>query len=325
MSTQDKHRLSQDSTNQTGEKSLPSEPLLQPLRPSPRTPPRWIAGNWKMNLTPAASLQFVQDLWKLAPQIWQEAQTPHALEQLLSGELQAVLVPPVLSLAPLQQLNSLSPTPFPLSIWAQNVHWESQGAFTGEISIPMLQSIGIPGSLVGHSERRKLFGETDASAAKRALALLNQNGSALFCVGETLQEREAGQTRSVLTRQIEALFEASHPQNPLLNPSHPWKPGQLLIAYEPVWAIGTGMTASEPQIAEAHAWLASELNRLWTPSKLTSRAPEVPLLYGGSVTPQNLPQILKIPHVQGALVGGASLKPDTFLRLLGIASVIQKT
>jgi triosephosphate isomerase len=167
-------------------------------------------------------------------------------------------------------------------VFAQNVHWALEGAFTGEVSAPMLLELGVKGSIVGHSERRQLFGDTDATVRLRSEAALEAGLSVIACVGETDAEREAGKMRQVLERQVSVL-----PTNE-----------RLVIAYEPVWAIGTGRTAT-PEIAqEAHALIKS--------------LHDAPVLYGGSVKPENAASLLAQPDVDGALVGGASLDATSF-------------
>ncbi len=167
-------------------------------------------------------------------------------------------------------------------VYAQSVHWELEGAFTGEVSAPMLLELGVTGALVGHSERRQYFGETDETVRLRADAALEAGLHVIACVGETEAEREAGATEDVLARQVGAL------------PRHE----RLVVAYEPVWAIGTGKTAT-PEIAqEAHAFVRSLL--------------DAPVLYGGSVKPENAAVLLGQPDVDGALVGGASLELESF-------------
>jgi len=169
-----------------------------------------------------------------------------------------------------------------LTTYAQNVHWEPEGAFTGEISAPMLLELGVTGSLVGHSERRQLFGETDDGVARRTAAALEAGLHVIACVGETLEQREADETEDVLRRQVS-----------VLEPHE-----RLVVAYEPVWAIGTGRTAT-PELAQAaHAFIKSLL--------------DVPVLYGGSVKPDNAAGLFEQPDVGGALVGGASLDVDSF-------------
>ncbi|HSX22978.1 MAG TPA: triose-phosphate isomerase [Gaiellaceae bacterium] len=169
-----------------------------------------------------------------------------------------------------------------LVTYAQNVHWEPEGAFTGEISAPMLLELGVSGSLVGHSERRQYFGETNETVALRARAALDAGLNVIACVGETMQEREAGETEDVLRRQLSVL-EAHD---------------RLVIAYEPVWAIGTGLTATPEMAQDAHAFIKSLL--------------AAPVLYGGSVKAGNAAALFAQPDVDGGLVGGASLDIDAF-------------
>jgi len=179
-----------------------------------------------------------------------------------------------------------------LTTYGQNVHWESEGAFTGEISAPMLLELGVAGALVGHSERRQYFGETDEGVALRTRAALEAGLHVIACVGETLEQREAGETEDVLRRQVSVL----EPHD------------RLVVAYEPVWAIGTGRTAT-PEIAqEAHELIKSLL--------------DVPVLYGGSVKPDNAAGLFAQPDVDGALVGGASLDVDSFRAICETASRI---
>jgi triosephosphate isomerase len=169
-----------------------------------------------------------------------------------------------------------------IAVAAQNVHWEPEGAFTGEVSAPMLRELGVYGAIVGHSERRQFFGETDEGVGRRAKGALEAGLSVIACVGETEAEREAGETEDVLRRQLSVLEAEDN----------------LVVAYEPVWAIGTGKTAT-PEIAqEAHSFIKGLL--------------DVPLLYGGSVKPDNAAELLAQPDVDGALVGGASLDVESF-------------
>jgi triosephosphate isomerase len=224
-----------------------------------------IAGNWKMFKGPAATAEFCIAL--------RERELPPSVD--------VVLCPPFVSLAVAVQL--LAGTD--IAVAAQNVHWESEGAFTGEISAPMLREVGVYGAIVGHSERRQYFGESDEAVARRARAALDAGLSVIACVGETEAERESGQTEAVLRRQV-AVLEPDE---------------QLVIAYEPVWAIGTGKTATPELVAEAHAFIKSML--------------EVPVLYGGSVKADNATELLALPDVDGALVGGASLDLDSFVSI----------
>jgi triosephosphate isomerase len=220
-----------------------------------------IAGNWKMYKGPAEAAEFCLGL----------------REQELEG-VDVVVCPPYLSLAVAVQL--LAGTE--IAVAGQNVHWEAEGAYTGEISARMLREIGVYGTIVGHSERRQSFGETDETVGKRVHAALQAGLFVIACVGETEEERETGQTEDVLQRQLSVLEPDDN----------------LVVAYEPVWAIGTGKTAT-PEIAqEAHAFIKSLLG--------------VPVLYGGSVKPENAGELLAQADLDGALVGGASLDLESF-------------
>ncbi len=188
---------------------------------------------------------------------------------------------------------------------AQNCHPEPEGAYTGEISAPMLRDVGVESVLVGHSERRHLFGERDAFLADKLQAVLETGLEAVFCVGETLEERESGRTFAVLERQLGALRRVA-----------PDQAGRLVVAYEPVWAIGTGRTATPAQAQEAHA----EVRRLAGAILGADAAATLPLLYGGSVKPGNAPDLLAQDDVDGLLVGGASLDGDSFADILGAAA-----
>jgi len=179
-----------------------------------------------------------------------------------------------------------------LTTFAQNVHWEPEGPYTGEISVPLLVELGVVGSLVGHSERRQYFGETDETVAKRTRAALEAGLRVIACVGETQDERERGETENVLRRQLSALEPRP----------------DLVVAYEPVWAIGTGLTATPETAQEAHAFIKSLL--------------DAPVLYGGSLKPENAAGLLAQPDVDGALVGGASLEVDSFKAICETAARI---
>ena len=178
-----------------------------------------------------------------------------------------------------------------LVTYAQNVHWEAEGAYTGEISAPLLLELGVTGSLVGHSERRQYFGETDETVALRTRAALAAGLRVIACVGETQQEREAGDMENVLRRQVSVL----EPHD------------ALVIAYEPVWAIGTGLTATPEMAQDAHAFIKSLL--------------DAPVLYGGSVKPDNAAALFAQPDVDGGLVGGASLDIDSFRAICEAARI----
>jgi triosephosphate isomerase (TIM) len=213
-----------------------------------------IAANWKMYKSPSETRTFLA-----------EFESPDGVE--------VVICPPYTSLQKAVESGK--------TIDAQNVHWEREGPYTGEISVPMLQELGVHGAIVGHSERRQLFGETDETVAKRARAALESGLGVIACVGETEDERETGATENVLRRQLGVLEMHD----------------RLVIAYEPVWAIGTGKTATPALAQEAHAFIKSLL--------------DAPVLYGGSVKPDNAAELLAQPAVDGALVGGASLDVDS--------------
>jgi triosephosphate isomerase len=200
--------------------------------------------------------------------------------------VEAVLCPPFVSLAAALESGN--------TVFAQNVHWADEGAFTGEISAPMLLELGVAGAIVGHSERRQYFGETDESVARRTAAALRAGLRVIACIGESLEERESGQMELVLRVQVEAIADAAGAHE------------GLVIAYEPVWAIGTGQTATAQQARDAHAFIKSLL--------------DVPVLYGGSVKPENADELLSQDGVDGALVGGASLDVESFTAICQAAA-----
>jgi triosephosphate isomerase len=192
--------------------------------------------------------------------------------------VEAVLCPPFVSLSAALESGH--------TIFAQNVHWAEEGAFTGEVSAPMLLELGVTGAIVGHSERRQYFGETDETVARRTAGALEHGLRVIACVGESLEERESGQMELVLRVQVEAIEGAVGAHE------------RLVIAYEPVWAIGTGRTATAEQARQAHAQIKDLL--------------DVPVLYGGSVKPENAAELLAEEDIDGALVGGASLDVESF-------------
>jgi triosephosphate isomerase (TIM) len=229
-----------------------------------------IAGNWKMFKGPREAGEFCRALRDAA----------------LPDNVDVVVAPPYVSLeAAVQALAGTE-----IGVFAQNCHWENDGPFTGEISAPMLRELGAYGTLVGHSERRQYFGETDETVAQRCRAALASGLNVIACVGESLAEREAGHTDDVLRRQVGALEGDDN----------------LVIAYEPVWAIGTGKTATPEMAQQAHETIKSML--------------DVPVLYGGSVKPENAAELLSQEAVDGALVGGASLDIESFTTLCVTAS-----
>ena len=219
-----------------------------------------IAGNWKMNFGPRETERFLKDLKALSD----KGLRPQDFKLLESTRLQACLIPPTLSLVAARHFAAQSP--FPLHIAAQNAHWEKKGAFTGETSGPQLEEIGVRWALVGHSERRQFFGETDETARKRTESLLEQGLRVILCVGESLAEREAARTHEVLLRQLDgACPEAGKGIARFMN-------GKLVIAYEPVWAIGTGRTATPAQAEEAHGMIRAWLAGRWRPRRRRQNA-----------------------------------------------------
>jgi triosephosphate isomerase (TIM) len=222
-----------------------------------------VAGNWKMFKGPRETREFLQAF--RAP-----------------GGVDVVVCPPYVSLHAALEGDA--------AVYAQNVHWEAEGAYTGEVSPQMLAELGVRGAVVGHSERRQYFGETDETVARRTAAALEAGLAVIACVGELEQEREEGRTEDVLRRQLSVLDAHE----------------RLVVAYEPVWAIGTGRTATPEQAQEAHAFVKSMV--------------DAPVLYGGSVKPENAEELLSQPDVDGALVGGASLDPDSFASICRTAA-----
>ena len=202
------------------------------------------------------------------------------------ADVEAVLCPPFVSLHAAVESGQ--------TVFAQNVHWADEGAYTGEVSAPMLLELGVEGAIVGHSERRQYFGETDETVARRAAAALEAGLRVIACVGESLEERESGQMELVLRLQVESVRDAVGEHE------------RLVVAYEPVWAIGTGRTATPDQAREAHAFVKSLL--------------DVPVLYGGSVKPENAGELLSQDGVDGALVGGASLDVGSFTAICRAAA-----
>jgi triosephosphate isomerase len=197
-----------------------------------------------------------------------------------------------------------------VGVFGQNVHWEAEGAFTGEASAQMLKDVGAKGSLVAHSERRQMNGETNHTAGRKIRALADQGLSIIYCVGETLTQREGGELEQVLTAQLQEAFAAAQLRDLSAFCSHP-RTCSFSIAYEPVWAIGTGKAATEKEAQEAHRFIRACLERLTSPAF----AQRVRILYGGSVKPANISSFMRQPDIDGALVGGASLDPASFQAL----------
>ena len=240
-----------------------------------------LAGNWKMHHGPSATREFFQRfLPRYAPR----------------DDRSVVFFPPALSLdAAREALRGRGD----VAVGVQNIHWEAKGAFTGEISAAMAADAGAVFTLVGHSERRQLFGETLEDTARKTRAALAGGLVPVLCVGETLEEREAGRAEEVVERQLRAVYD-----DLVADAAR-----RVLIAYEPVWAIGTGRTASARDASEMHGAIRRFL------AGVVADAAAVPVLYGGSVKPENAAELLSAPDVGGVLVGGASLDPEGFARI----------
>ncbi|MDQ7053785.1 MAG: triose-phosphate isomerase [candidate division KSB1 bacterium] len=250
-----------------------------------------IAGNWKMHKTPAEALQLVNEL---------------KVKTVNIEKVDMVVCPPYLAILTVRAV--LKETP--IRVGAQNLFWENEGAYTGEISAPMLVDAGCTYVIIGHSERRQYFHETDETINRKIKKALEFRLKPIFCIGETLEQREAGQTFTVLKTQLDGGLQdidASAMQN-------------IIIAYEPVWAIGTGRNATPEQAQEAHQFIRSSLaEKFGRPI-----ADELRIQYGGSVKPENVEALLSQPDVDGALVGGASLKADSFAKIIEAAEHLSK-
>jgi len=244
-----------------------------------------IAGNWKMHMGPGRASEFLRSL---------------RLDGVPAGR-ELLIFPPALSLAWVVADPARDPR---IQVGVQNIHWEDEGAYTGEVSAPMAAEAGATFALIGHSERRHVFGETDGEVALKVAAACRNGLVPVVCVGETLEERRAGRVEEVVLRQLEAALEAFPPD------------GRVLLAYEPVWAIGTGETATPEDASAAHATLRRRLTDALGPAK----AGAIALLYGGSVKPGNAAELLAAPEVDGVLVGGASLDPDSFAQIAAARS-----
>ncbi len=244
--------------------------------------PKVIAGNWKMHHGPSATRKFFSEF------------SPR-----LSGAEPTILIfPPAISLLAAAESRGGRPE---ISLGIQNIHWEPKGAFTGEHSAGMALAAGARFALVGHSERRHVFGETDPQVESKVAAAMREGLAPVVCVGETLDERRDSRVEEVIVRQLDAA---------LLGVPEDVKKS-ILIAYEPVWAIGTGETATVDDVADAHGILRRRLREV----RGDGFAQEVPILYGGSVKPGNAAELLVVTDVDGVLVGGASLDPESFARI----------
>lgn len=247
-----------------------------------------VAGNWKMNLDYNEGLSVFSEMISL-------------INEEITGTQQAVVCSPFIHLHSLVQLAKGNDK---VSVGAQNAHQADAGAYTGEISAKMLQSVGAKYVILGHSERRQYFGETNALLAKKTDMALANELKPIFCIGETLQEREANQHFDIIKSQlVEGVFHLDET-----------KFNKLVIAYEPVWAIGTGVTASSAQAQEIHAFIRKEIAAKY--SEVIADATTI--LYGGSCNPKNAPELFAQPDIDGGLIGGASLKARDFVDIVKV-------
>ncbi len=244
----------------------------------------FIAGNWKMNKTVAESLALVREL--------------RSAVSMVRDRVEVAIAPPFTALHPVAK--ALEDSNIVLA--AQTCHASESGAFTGEIAAPMLKELGCSYVILGHSERRQLFGETDAGVNRKVSAVLKAGMLPIVCVGETLEQREGGNTLSVVETQVKGCLSGFSAIDG----------ARFVIAYEPVWAIGTGKTASSRQAQEVHAHIRSLLGGLWG----AETAGQVRIQYGGSVKADNAAELLSQPDIDGALVGGASLKVADFAAIV---------
>ena len=242
-----------------------------------------IAGNWKMFKTASEGVALVESLLGRVKEF---------------GDVEVAVCPPFTALCEVgKRLRGTA-----IALGAQNCHWESQGAFTGEVAPPMLQDLGCAYVILGHSERRQHFGETDERIQRKALACLAQGLRPIICIGETLAQREANRTLQVIEQQLRDCvggFTKAHA-------------AQAVIAYEPVWAIGTGQNATPAQAQEVHAFIRARL----TQSFDAATAAQIRIQYGGSVKPENALELMQQPDIDGGLIGGASLQTDSFLKII---------
>jgi triosephosphate isomerase (TIM) len=254
-------------------------------------PPRLIVGNWKMHNTIAQGRTLVEEL----------SSQLRRMESLSRQPVIVVLAPPYTALSSIADIIRGSV----YVLGAQNLHWEDSGAFTGEISGLMLQEVGCRYVIVGHSERRGYFGETDMIVQKKMAAALRHGLRPILCVGESWEHRLAEKTEYVLSTQLRAALTGIEKHHA----------GEIVIAYEPVWAIGSGRPATPAQADAAHRHIRTDIVALWG----EEAGEMVPILYGGSVTPENIAALVDIPNVDGALVGGACLDPVRFAKILCVA------
>ena len=250
-----------------------------------------IAGNWKMNKSVAESVKLAADVVAAAKGI---------------KNVVVAIAPTYLALAKVADVVKGSN----VKIAAQDVHWENQGAFTGKVSADMLKDIGVDMVIIGHSEQRSYFGETDETVNKKIKKVLSLDMGPIVCIGETLEERKAGKLESVLTTQVNGAYAGLSADDAL----------RTVVAYEPVWAIGTGVTASDAEAQEAHALVRGLLAKLFGDDVAQS----ISIQYGGSMKPENAAGLLAQKDIDGGLIGGAALKADSFLGIVTPGESISK-
>jgi triosephosphate isomerase (TIM) len=243
---------------------------------------KFVAGNWKMNTNKAGALELAKAIVKGAP-----------------VGVQVGIAPPFVYLDAVNQVVAGSS----VLLGAQDVYFEKNGAFTGEISMEMLKDVGVKFVLAGHSERRHVIGESSAIVARKAQAIYDGGLILIHCVGEKIEQRDAGQTFEIVRNQLGELSSTMQ------------DPERLVIAYEPVWAIGTGRNATDGQAQEVHAFIRQHIEEKWN----KSFADRVRIQYGGSMKPDNAKALLSQPDVDGGLIGGASLKAESFLPIAAAA------
>jgi len=243
-----------------------------------------LAANWKMNLTHTEAESYFQAFLSEIGHI---------------NDVEIVIIPPFIAIP---ALVSASEKVSFVRIGAQNMHWEKSGAFTGEVSATMLRALYIKYVIVGHSERRTLFGETDEIVNRKVKTALDAGLRPILCVGETLRERDSGQVEEVLRRQLHECLETVMEKDLT----------EIVVAYEPIWAIGTGRSATPAEAEQAHAFIRSVLAELYG----VLAADRVRIQYGGSVKPENAEDLMRQKNIDGALIGGASLDPRSFARII---------
>jgi triosephosphate isomerase len=248
---------------------------------------KFVAGNWKMNMTSSEVAPYLE--------VFRQETEP-------VNNVDIAIIPPFTALAKASEILGGSQK---IRLGAQNMSPEAKGAYTGEISAAMLRDLFVRYVLVGHSERRRLFGETDELVHRKVVTALNSELRPILCIGETLEERQAGQEKAILEAQLEGALKALTQE----------QLEEIIIAYEPVWAIGTGLTATPAQAQEAHQFIRDYLKT----SAGVEIADKTRILYGGSVTADNARELLSQPDIDGALVGGASLDPRSFAEIVAAA------